>query len=127
MRTITRYALIGQRAIFSIISLQAILYDERSARIEGTCISLKTSLEVSWMHAAGPAVPDFLFHFSPGKFQPRFIEKRAELVFARHPDQNGRGIGHRSETILAFLQGSLTRSKSLSYLSGAEQIEAEFQ
>ena len=56
------------------------------------------------MNTLGPAIAKLLFQTATGEFKPDFVEKGVELVRARHPDQHGRGVRHRTEPRLAFAQ-----------------------
>ena len=102
MRSIARHSLIGNPTIFSIGVLQAILHNEWFASIDGGAVGLRNFRQVIRMDAFLPAVTKFLLHASPGKLKPGFVEISGKLVFARHPDQDGRRIGHGLKTAFAF-------------------------
>src|SRR5206468_5824997 len=72
-------------------------------------VGFEAALEIVRMHAVGPAISHFLFHRATGKLEPRLVEKSAELVQARHPDQDGRRVSYDSETFFALAQRNLTR------------------
>jgi hypothetical protein len=56
------------------------------------------------MHAFRPAVSHFLVEGAARKVEPGLIEKVAELVRSRHPDEDRRRIGDGAETGLALPQ-----------------------
>src|SRR5437588_3322806 len=56
------------------------------------------------MNTFGPTIAQFLLHGSPGKIEPAFVKKVAELVRTRHPDQHRRGVGDRAKTRFALTQ-----------------------
>ena len=107
MRSGARDALISDPAILPVMPPHAVLGHEGLAGLERVQIRLRRFLAIVGVNDLAPAMPKFLLESSSGKLEPRFVEVGAELVFARHPDQDGRGVGHASETILAFLQGRL--------------------
>src|SRR5437764_8719172 len=54
------------------------------------------------MNAVCPAIAKLLLQLSAGKVEPPFVEKGAELVWARQPDHHRRRVGHDAKTSLAF-------------------------
>src|SRR4051812_23377372 len=73
-------------AIFSVVSLQAILEFERLPRVEETTVALCAANGVLRMHAFGPPDARFLLESPAGKSEPALVEKRARFVRPRHPD-----------------------------------------
>jgi len=54
------------------------------------------------LDAIGPAIAKLLLQLSAGTVEPSFVEKGAELVWARHPDHHRGRVSHRTKTLLAF-------------------------
>src|SRR5947209_278496 len=97
-----RDACIRNPTIFTIVTSQPVLHDERLSRLKSFGVNLETALQIVRMHALSPAVPHFLMQTSAGKLQPRLVKESAKFVDGGHPDKNWCGIGHNSETLLAF-------------------------
>src|SRR5689334_18563529 len=101
---IARYTFIIDVTILTVTTTQTILHREWLSCIKRAGISRQTSIEIVTMHTFAPAVTELFFHLSPRKVEPRFIEKRAELICSGHPHHHRRGIGHPAETRLTFSQ-----------------------
>src|SRR5262249_26361029 len=104
VRVISRNAVIGDPAVFAVVTPQPVLHGKRFARVERFRVSLHTLLQVIRMHVLSPAVSDLLLHGAASEIQPWLIEESAKLVDAGHPDKNGRSICNDSETCLGFAQ-----------------------
>ena len=83
---------------------QPVLHDVRLPGIEGLRVNLEAARQIVRMHAFDPAISHFLLQAAAGKLEPGFVEKSAELVQARHPDQHRRGVGHGTKTSLTLQQ-----------------------
>src|SRR4030095_1258897 len=68
-RSITRHSLIGNPTILSIVPLQAILHNERLARVERAAVGLQSFLHVLRMKFT-PAVAQVLLHAPPCQLYP---------------------------------------------------------
>jgi hypothetical protein len=56
------------------------------------------------MNTFSPTFAQFLLQCSSGKSQPALVEEGAKLVWARHPDEHGRGVGDRAKTLFTLTQ-----------------------
>src|SRR6266496_5656219 len=56
------------------------------------------------MNTFSPTFAQFLLHCSSGKIEPAFVEEGVKLVWARHPDEHGRGVGYRAKTPFTLTQ-----------------------
>src|SRR4029453_7792228 len=56
------------------------------------------------MNTFSPTFAQFLLHCSSGKIEPAFVEEGVKLVWARHPDEHGRGVGYRAKTRFTLTQ-----------------------
>ena len=97
-----RHSAVRDEAIFTIMASEAIFHRKWLPCIKRCDVRLETILEVIGVDSFRPTTPEFLFHSSAGECEPGFIEEGAQLVFARHPDQNRRSIRHCLKTFLAF-------------------------
>src|SRR5215470_14322099 len=95
---VTRHALIGNPAVFAIVTAQPVLHHERLPGVKGFGVSLKASLQIVRMHAFRPAVSHFLFQRAAGKLEPGLVEEDAELVHTRHPNKDRGSIGNNAKT-----------------------------
>ena len=104
-RPITRRALVGNPAIFSVVPLQAVLHYEWLTRIECAAISLQGVFSIIWMNAFTPAVIKVLLHASTGELEPRLVDESAKLV--RSPSSRS-GPGAASAMVQNALRSPLT-------------------
>src|SRR5262249_21025005 len=98
LRVITWDAVVRYPAIIAIGSSQPVLHNEKLPHVERVGINVHAFFQVIFMHAFSPAVSKLLFHSASCKLQPRLVKKCAKLVYASHPDENGRSIRHDSKT-----------------------------
>jgi hypothetical protein len=104
-------ARIDHPTVLPIRPPQAIFHREGLARLEGGLVSVEAMRNILRVHPFCPTIAHLLHHRSAGKIQPRFVEEGTTSVSTRHPDDDGRRIGHHAEARLAFPQrflGSLT-------------------
>src|SRR5207249_3132529 len=98
------YSIIKNPAIFTVISSQAILHRERLPNVKGVSVDFETVVQVVRMNTFSPTFAQFLLHCSSGKIEPAFVEEGAKFVWARHPDEHGRGVGYRAKTRFTLTQ-----------------------
>src|SRR5262249_46509847 len=79
------------------------------------------------MHSLGPALTEFLFHGSPGKFEPRLVEKSAQFVRAGHPDHDWRGISHPPKPCFGFNERLFTSVNFLQTRPGGKKVVAKLK
>src|SRR5260370_13518880 len=60
------------------------------------------------MNTFSPTFAQFLLQRSAGKIEPTFVDEGAKFVWARHPDEHGRGVGYRAKTRFTFPQRLLS-------------------
>src|SRR5215472_1682983 len=100
----SRYAIIENPAIFSIMSAEAILHLKKLAPIERLLISLQATLEVLSVDPFRPAISKLLVNGASGEHQPGLIEISTQLVGAGHPDHHRNRGGDQSEAFLTFVK-----------------------
>src|SRR5262249_3502306 len=96
-RRTARHALVRNPAVFTVVASQAVLHCELSSRVECIRVGCETAPAIVGMNTLCPAVAEFLVERASGEIEPALVEKRTELVRARHPDEHRGSIGHRAE------------------------------
>src|SRR5262249_53599272 len=82
------HSLVKHPAVFTVMPSQAVFHREFASSVEGFNVSCETALYVVRMYSLYPTVADFLLQGSPCEHKPAFVEKSAQLVLTRHPDEN---------------------------------------
>src|SRR5215203_1894829 len=100
IRRKARYPAVEDPAIFSVVSLQAILEVEWLPRVEETAVGVRAASGVLRMHAFGPPDARFLLESPAGESEPAFVDKRARFVRPRHPDHHRCRVGNRAKARL---------------------------
>src|SRR4030095_3498007 len=97
-----RHAIIKDPTIFTVRPPQAVFHRKLPPRIKGLMVDLNTPVQILRVNSLCPAGAELLLQRPSCKIEPAFVEKRTELVGARHPDHHGRRISHGTEAIFAL-------------------------
>src|SRR5689334_8520974 len=81
--------MIQDPAVLAVMPSQSIFHREGFSGLERLRIDCQTMVVVLRMHPLHPAVAQLLLHRAAREIEPWLIEKSAEFVRSRHPDQDG--------------------------------------
>src|SRR5438309_1120746 len=90
--------------MLAVATPQAVMQCERYVGIEVPAVFVRAGAHIVGMNSLGPAILEFLLQAPTSEIEPWLIEIIANLVWARHPDQDGRRICNDPESLFAFEQ-----------------------
>src|SRR4029077_13483964 len=95
---------IGDPAVLSVMSPEAILHLEFLAPVECVVIGFQTGVQVLGMDIVRPAVSQLRSNGTTRKLQPGLVEVDTEFVRTSHPNHHRSGVCHQPKTLFAFTQ-----------------------
>src|SRR5664279_4608537 len=98
------HAKIDNPPIDTVEPAQAVFHLELKAGIKRSGIGAQTTVQIIRVHTGSPTVSCLLRKCPPCEIKPALVEKSAELVRARHPDEHGSRVRDQPKTLLAFAQ-----------------------
>lgn len=104
VRIKTRDTVVDDPAKFTVIAAQAIFHFKFHTRVESAGVDGEAAIEIVGVHARSPAFAQFLLDRASREIEPATIEKSAEFVGARHPDECWGRVRHEAKALFAFAE-----------------------